>query len=165
MGIYTALLSLCSFVGALCAGYILAQSPRQRATQLAALLAATASWWALCEARWNAAHDAIEALHWMRLSAPGWVFLAFAIENIFRNNWMHMNVTWRSNWLEWVLVTPRYHHIHHSADAKLHDGNYGALFSIWDRLFGTYLDPDTTAPRKFGTGEPRRDPVLLVLGA
>jgi sterol desaturase/sphingolipid hydroxylase (fatty acid hydroxylase superfamily) len=95
---------------------------------------------------------------------PGWVFLAFAIEGIFRNNWMHMNVTWRSNWLEWVLVTPRYHHIHHSADAKLHDGNYGALLSIWDRLFGTYLDPDTTVPRKFGTGEPRRDPVLLVLG-
>jgi sterol desaturase/sphingolipid hydroxylase (fatty acid hydroxylase superfamily) len=96
--------------------------------------------------------------------APGWVFFAFAIEGIFRNNWMHMNVTWRSNWLEWVLVTPRYHHIHHSADAQLHDGNYGALFSIWDRLFGTYLDPDTTVPRKFGTGEPRRDPVLLVLG-
>jgi signal transduction histidine kinase len=75
VGTYTALLSLSSFVGALCAGYILAQSPRQRATQLAALLGATASWWALCEARWNAAPDAAEALHWMRLSAPGWVFL------------------------------------------------------------------------------------------
>jgi two-component system NtrC family sensor kinase len=75
VGAYTALLSLSSFVGALCAGYILAQSPRQRATQLAALLGATASWWALCEARWNAAPDAATALHWMRLSAPGWVFL------------------------------------------------------------------------------------------
>jgi len=75
VGAYTALLSVSSFVGALCAGYILAQSPRQRATQLAALLGATASWWALCEARWNAAPDAATALHWMRLSAPGWVFL------------------------------------------------------------------------------------------
>jgi sterol desaturase/sphingolipid hydroxylase (fatty acid hydroxylase superfamily) len=96
--------------------------------------------------------------------APGWVLVAIVIEGMIRNNWMHMNVTWRSNWLEWVVVTPRYHHIHHSADARLHDGNYGALFSIWDRLFGTYLDPDATVPRKFGTGEPRRDPVLLVLG-
>lgn len=96
--------------------------------------------------------------------ARGWVFLAMLVEGVIRNDWMHMNVTWRSNWLEWVLVTPRYHHIHHSADAKLHNGNYGSLFSIWDRLFGTYLDPDTTQPKKFGTGEPNRDPVLLVLG-
>jgi two-component system NtrC family sensor kinase len=82
VGIYTALLSLSSFVGALCAGYILAQSSRQRATQLAALLAATASWWALCEARWNSAHDAAEALHWMRLSGPGWVFLGGMIPHL-----------------------------------------------------------------------------------
>jgi sterol desaturase/sphingolipid hydroxylase (fatty acid hydroxylase superfamily) len=96
--------------------------------------------------------------------APGWIGLLVIVEGVIRNNWMHMNITWRSNWLEWVLVTPRYHHIHHSADAKLHNGNYGSLFSIWDRLFGTYLDPDTTVPKKFGTGERKRDPVLLVLG-
>lgn len=96
--------------------------------------------------------------------APGWLITAFVIEAMLRNDWMHMNVAWRSNWLERVLVTPRYHHIHHSADARLHDGNYGSLFSIWDRLFGTYLDPDTTRPKTFGTGEPRRDPVLLAIG-
>jgi sterol desaturase/sphingolipid hydroxylase (fatty acid hydroxylase superfamily) len=96
--------------------------------------------------------------------APGWLVAAILIEGVFRNNWMHANLSWRSSWLELVFVTPRYHHIHHSADARQHDGNYGSLFSIWDRLFGTYLDPDTTQPRKFGTGEPPRDPVWLVLG-
>ena len=97
--------------------------------------------------------------------APAWVITAMLIEGVVRNDWMHMNVTWRSRWLEYVLVTPRYHHIHHSTDAELHDANYGSLFSIWDRLFGTYVDPDASVPKKFGTGEPRkRDPVLLVLG-
>lgn len=97
--------------------------------------------------------------------APGWVLIGMLVEAVVRNNWMHMNVSWRSNWLERVLVTPRYHHIHHSTDAELHDGNYGSLFTIWDRLFGTYVDPDAIKPKKFGTGEPRkRDPVLLVLG-
>ena len=96
--------------------------------------------------------------------APLWLGTAILIEVIARNHWMHMNVTWRSNWIERVFVTPRYHHIHHSSDAKLHDGNYGSLFSIWDRLFGTYIDPDTTQPKKFGTGEPPRDPVLIALG-
>jgi len=95
---------------------------------------------------------------------PAWGILALTLEGVVRNNWMHMNVVWRSNWIERVFVTPRYHHIHHSADAQLHDGNYGSLFSIWDRLFGTYLDPDTTVPRTFGTGEKKRDPVLLMIG-
>jgi sterol desaturase/sphingolipid hydroxylase (fatty acid hydroxylase superfamily) len=95
---------------------------------------------------------------------PNWIGVVVIVEGVLRNDWMHMNVRWRSNWLERVLVTPRYHQIHHSDDAELHDGNYGSLFSIWDRLFGTYLDPDTTEPRKFGTGEPPRDPVLLALG-
>ena len=95
---------------------------------------------------------------------PLWGILALTLEGVVRNNWMHMNVAWRSNWLERVFVTPRYHHIHHSADAQLHDGNYGSLFSIWDRLFGTYLDPDVTKPKTFGTGEKPRDPVLLMIG-
>jgi len=96
--------------------------------------------------------------------APLWVFLAIIVEEVARNHWMHMNVSWRSNWLELVLVTPRYHHIHHSSDAALHDGNYGGLFTFWDRMFGTYVDPDATVPRQFGTGEKRRDTVLLMIG-
>jgi len=64
----------------------------------------------------------------------------------------------------YVFVTPRYHHIHHSSDADLHDGNYGAIFTIWDRLFGTYVAPDANNPKTFGTGEKQRDPVLLMIG-
>jgi sterol desaturase/sphingolipid hydroxylase (fatty acid hydroxylase superfamily) len=86
--------------------------------------------------------------------APPWIFQALVVELIVRNDWMHMNVSWRSHWLEWLVVTPRYHHIHHSADLPKHLGNFGSLFTIWDRLFGTRIDPDTiTAPLQFGTGE------------
>ncbi len=38
-------------------------------------------------------------------NAPGWIFQLIAIEHIFRNNWMHMNVVWRSTRLEWLIVT------------------------------------------------------------
>jgi sterol desaturase/sphingolipid hydroxylase (fatty acid hydroxylase superfamily) len=96
--------------------------------------------------------------------APLSLFLGIVVEGVVQNHWMHMNVGWGARWLEWVLVTPRYHHIHHSADAQQHDGNYGALFAIWDHLFGTYLDPDAVTPRAFGTGEKQRDPVLLMIG-
>ena len=82
MGAYTAFLSLASFVAAVCAGFMLAASPRQRATQLAASLAAGAAWWSLCEARWNSAPDAATALLWMRLACPGWCFLGAIVPHL-----------------------------------------------------------------------------------
>jgi sterol desaturase/sphingolipid hydroxylase (fatty acid hydroxylase superfamily) len=36
-----------------------------------------------------------------------------------------------------LLVTPAFHHVHHSARRSETDSNYGELFSIWDRLFRT----------------------------
>ena len=97
--------------------------------------------------------------------APAWLFTAIMIEGIVRNHWQHMNFAWRSRWLEYVVVTPRYHHLHHSANHEQHDGNYGSLFTLWDRMFGTRVDPDTAKLKKFGTGEPKqRDPVLMMIG-
>ena len=42
----------------------------------------------------------------------------------------------------WVMVTPGLHRIHHSELARHHGANFGTLFSVWDRLFGTLLQPD-----------------------
>lgn len=43
--------------------------------------------------------------------------------------------------LEWLLVTPRYHFVHHSIERRVSNSNFGFLFSVWDRMFGTYTDP------------------------
>ena len=40
--------------------------------------------------------------------------------------------------LRWVFVTPNMHCLHHSSYQPETDSNYGQVFSIWDRLFGTY---------------------------
>jgi PAS domain S-box-containing protein len=82
MSLYPAFLTGVALVGALSTGFILAQSPRQRATQLAALLTGSTAWWALCEAHWNAAADAASALHWMRLSTPGWAFIGGLVPHL-----------------------------------------------------------------------------------
>lgn len=47
--------------------------------------------------------------------------------------------------LEWFLVTPRMHFIHHSIDEQHGKCNYGFYFSFWDRVFGTYVDAATVA--------------------
>jgi sterol desaturase/sphingolipid hydroxylase (fatty acid hydroxylase superfamily) len=96
--------------------------------------------------------------------SPWWMGTAVAVSSIFQNDWMHMNVTWRSDWLELVFVTPRYHHVHHSDNPQHYTKNMASLFTIWDRLFGTYVDPGKLETKlSFGTGE-RVNPVSLVLG-
>ena len=49
-----------------------------------------------------------------------------------------------------VLMTPAVHRQHHSPDPPLIDRNYGQLFSIWDRMFGTYAEPAGDAPPAYG---------------
>ena len=98
------------------------------------------------------------------VDVPGWAFQFIMIEHIFRNNWMHMNVSWKSTCLEWLIVTPRYHHIHHSSDPMHYRSNLGSLLTVWDRMFGTYLKPERVSRKlDFGIGE-RVNPVRLVLG-
>jgi sterol desaturase/sphingolipid hydroxylase (fatty acid hydroxylase superfamily) len=40
--------------------------------------------------------------------------------------------------VRWALVTPNMHSLHHSSHQPETDSNYGSVFTIWDRLFGTY---------------------------
>jgi sterol desaturase/sphingolipid hydroxylase (fatty acid hydroxylase superfamily) len=77
------------------------------------------------------------------------------IFSALQNDWMHLNVRWGSRWIEWFVITPRYHHIHHSNDPAHYEKNLASLFPIYDRLFGTYFDPDKVPTiSKFGIGEP-----------
>jgi sterol desaturase/sphingolipid hydroxylase (fatty acid hydroxylase superfamily) len=46
-----------------------------------------------------------------------------------------------------VLVSPAYHRIHHSALQPHKDKNFSPDLVIWDRLFGTYFDPETVPDR------------------
>lgn len=45
--------------------------------------------------------------------------------------------------ISWILVSPNMHKVHHHRIQPYTDSNYGAVLSVWDRLFGTYraLDP------------------------
>jgi len=43
-------------------------------------------------------------------------------------------------YIELLLVTPRYHMVHHSVDRRYSDTNFAQIF-VWDKLFGTFTDP------------------------
>lgn len=66
----------------------------------------------------------------------------FAYETVYAlvNLWTHADVhtgRWVERRLGWLLATPSFHHVHHSAERRMTDSNYGELVTLWDSLFGT----------------------------
>jgi sterol desaturase/sphingolipid hydroxylase (fatty acid hydroxylase superfamily) len=57
--------------------------------------------------------------------------------------WIHTEAIERMpRWFEYVFNAPAHHRVHHARDPKYIDKNYAAVFIVWDRLFGTYMDED-----------------------
>ena len=59
------------------------------------------------------------------------------------NLWIHTNLWVNLGPLEKLIITPNFHRIHHGARG-LTNRNLGFVFTVWDRLFGTYASTDAT---------------------
>lgn len=68
------------------------------------------------------------------------MFIAVASINLVYQFWVHTQHIKRLGVLEWILVTPSNHRVHHAQNQRYLDCNYGGVFIIWDRLFGSYQD-------------------------
>lgn len=56
----------------------------------------------------------------------------------------HTNISFKGEiLLGRVLIVPYLHRAHHSIQRNEHDNNYGAVLSLWDRLFGTLAELET----------------------
>lgn len=62
----------------------------------------------------------------------------------------HANVSVRLGPLRYLIVTPNFHHWHHSQDDEAIDKNYAAHFAFLDYLFGTAVKADRTWPAQYG---------------
>ncbi len=62
----------------------------------------------------------------------------------------HANVSVRLGPLRYVIVTPNFHHWHHSQDDEAIDKNYAAHFAFIDHLFGTAVQSDRAWPAHYG---------------
>lgn len=52
-----------------------------------------------------------------------------------------------------AIVTPGMHSVHHQVGHAESNSNFGTLFSFWDRLFGTYREPESESKQVFGLPE------------
>jgi len=52
----------------------------------------------------------------------------------------HTRLIGKLGLLEYIIVTPSHHRVHHASNEEYLDKNYGDMFIIWDKLFGTYAE-------------------------
>jgi sterol desaturase/sphingolipid hydroxylase (fatty acid hydroxylase superfamily) len=72
---------------------------------------------------------------------PDLIVMAGAL-NLIYQFWIHTEAVDRLGPFEWVLNTPSHHRVHHGANARYLDRNYGGVLIVWDRLFGTFQAED-----------------------
>ena len=88
------------------------------------------------------------------LGVPVEVFIAVAGVNLVYQFWVHTEHIGHLGWMEKVFITPMNHGIHHAKNKEYIDANYGGVFIIWDRMFGTYTAQRPDLKPIYGTATP-----------
>ena len=88
------------------------------------------------------------------LGVPGEVFVTVAGINLVYQFWVHTKHIGHLGVLEKIFITPMNHGIHHAKNKEYIDANYGGVFIIWDRMFGTYIPERSDIKPVYGTATP-----------
>jgi sterol desaturase/sphingolipid hydroxylase (fatty acid hydroxylase superfamily) len=75
----------------------------------------------------------------------GFIYSATQIWGIF----VHTELIKKMGWLEYILVTPSHHRVHHGSNVKYLDKNMGMFLIIWDKIFGTFQE-ELNEPIRYG---------------
>ncbi|MBE1298386.1 MAG: hypothetical protein GJ680_00550 [Alteromonadaceae bacterium] len=81
---------------------------------------------------------------------PPEMFISIGALNLVYQFWVHTQHIDRLGWMEYVFITPSNHRVHHAQNDKYIDCNYGGVFILWDRMFGTFVDEDKNEPVVYG---------------
>ncbi|GAB5453646.1 MAG: sterol desaturase family protein [Halioglobus sp.] len=81
---------------------------------------------------------------------PAEVVVTVGAINLIYQFWVHTQHIGKLGWYEWIFVTPSNHRVHHAQNDIYMDKNYGGLFILWDRLFGTFQEELEDEPVVFG---------------
>jgi sterol desaturase/sphingolipid hydroxylase (fatty acid hydroxylase superfamily) len=77
------------------------------------------------------------------LGVPNKVIAVLAPIHLFAQFWYHTQHIGKMGWLEYIIVTPSQHRVHHAINPEYIDKNLGQVLSVWDRLFGTFQEEVT----------------------
>jgi len=94
------------------------------------------------------------------------IFLAYSFMQIW-GLLVHTTLIKKMGWLEYMMVTPSHHRVHHASNVKYLDRNMGMCFIFWDKLFGTFqreLSTEEYEPIKYGLTRnlEKKDPFTII---
>lgn len=76
------------------------------------------------------------------VGSPMWMVFVYQTLSVIASQFNHANIAIPEKWdriLSYFIVSPNMHKVHHHYQLPYTDSNYGNIFSIWDRLFGTFM--------------------------
>ncbi len=88
------------------------------------------------------------------LGVPPIVIATIAPIHLFAQFWYHTRHIDKMGWLEKVIVTPSHHRVHHAINPEYLDKNYGQIFIVWDKWFGTFQEELPHVPAVYGITRP-----------
>lgn len=88
------------------------------------------------------------------LGFPAEVLFTVVSLNLIYQFWVHTEHVPKLGPIEWLFVTPSNHRVHHARNKIYVDRNYGGVFILWDRMFGSFQEELTEEPAVFGLRKP-----------
>ena len=83
------------------------------------------------------------------LGFPAYALLVYNFVKHYYGFFIHADLTWSYGRWAHIFVSPAMHRWHHSIETEAYQTNFATVFSIFDRMFGTYLVPEFP-PGKLG---------------
>jgi sterol desaturase/sphingolipid hydroxylase (fatty acid hydroxylase superfamily) len=83
--------------------------------------------------------------------------------HLFAQFWYHTKHIGKLGVLEYIIVTPSQHRVHHAINPEYIDKNLAAVFCVWDRMFGTFQEELDDVPPVYGVLKPAAtwNPILI----
>ena len=85
---------------------------------------------------------------------PADVLVTVGAINLLYQFWVHTRFIDRLGVFDRIFVTPSNHRVHHAQNGPYIDKNYGGIFVVWDRIFGTFAEESYDEPVIFGVRKP-----------
>ncbi len=84
------------------------------------------------------------------LGIPAKVVAIIAPIHLFLQFWYHTRLIDKMGFLEHIIVTPSHHRVHHAINDEYLDKNFGQIFILWDKWFGTFQEELRDKPPVYG---------------
>jgi alkylglycerol monooxygenase len=90
------------------------------------------------------------------LGFPPVVFAVVALVDLLYQYWVHTQLIGKLGWFDRWFCSPSNHRVHHAVNDRYLDKNYGGIWVVWDRLFGSFVEENAHEPPVYGTRAPLR---------